>query len=410
MQRLKIAICDDEKTNIYDSFHDNEGLKETFISQNFPEYDRLIESKLYGSKEEVKEAIDRGEFNYEIVITDINFGGETIPNDKMYEGLEILKIIKRYTPNTDIILVTAYSGQYSFDDIVKAHRNRMMDWLKKGKTAELVSYCLTCGQQRRRVGEGICRKCGDPLEKFWYELKKILNLTFKKWDRVKEMEEKLSQIKKALSPPELYEVTIMQKDFSEGPILATVSKKENPGTKITLELNPRIQGLVFLVLAEEAGRKFLDPRIIANRVNKLRELEEPIILNEEEHLKFIKAGSSPPCNLDSQRARNCETYCDALKLPEVCPFDYLLYLRYNLRRFTAENVRTHIKEIRNMIFSKVQEQAGDKKLTRCIYSGLDIFCSLLDPIRVVCKICRNDFIIHTPRGYGLAAKVRHNEE
>lgn len=443
----KILICDD-----VEHLHE---LIPRFLKEYFPkQHEKCIFAHCYGKDEveeileeslkenpnkdilykkvkgyrdvAIKQEIEKGVFPYDVAILDINLGAR----GGKFGGVHIFNsLAQNFSPPNQVRVILKTFHDYDPGEIVESVRKGAIHWVWEGRSEaeEKISRCLDCRWEVPDEDEDIyekglkakCKKCGAPLKRsifgYYDSFRRAFELVDKDFiirSQQRELKEKIAKIKEALSPPELYEVTIMQKDFSKGPILASISKKENPGTEITLELNPNIQGLVFLVLAEEVrrGRKFLSPRIIANRVNQLKEQEEPTILNEEEQIKFIKAEGHPPCNLDRQKARNCETYCDALKLPEACPFDYLFYPRYNLRRFTAENVRTHIKEIRNMVFLKVQEQVGDKKLTRCLYSGSDKFCSLSDPIRNICKICRNDFILHGPRGYGMAAKVKYDEE
>jgi len=174
---------------------------------------------------------------------------------------------------------------------------------------------------------------------------------------------------------------------------------------MSLELKPRVEGLVFLTLAENAGKRFLSPSAIAGRAAELREQEEPIPLDEIMRSGFIAPGVMPPCDFDLRKVRRCMTSCSALQLPNICPFDYLFYSRYNTSRLSAKNVRTHIKKIRKQIFGEMQKWAGEGKISRCVYWGSEQFCDLSDPIRDKCRICRNDIIMHTPKGYIMTADV-----
>jgi len=166
----KIAVCDDDKENLYTFFHDNEDRKITFMSSHFPEYDRHTESRYFVSAAQVQDCIDSGDFDFDLVITDVNFGGDSLPNDQMTEGLDILEMVKLYKSDLDVILVTGYSQEFTFDDIRQAFRRQPFDWLKKARTGESLFNCLTCGTPRSEGDELICRGCGDPLEKFQYDL------------------------------------------------------------------------------------------------------------------------------------------------------------------------------------------------------------------------------------------------
>jgi len=407
MLQFRISVCDDDALNLYAWFHENEGEEQTFMSLHFPEYDRITTSKLFKSFDEVRKFIEQGKFDYDLLITDINFGGDTVPNERMYEGLEILELVHRNYPNLPIILVTGYASYFAFDDVIRAHRNEMVDWLKKGGTGEQLFACLDCETHRSIVKETVCRKCGAPLVRFRYELNKLLKPIFRSLKQQKDLQEKLQKAREGSLPPSSYEVTVIQRDPVQGPIVVSVSEKKARSQlcRISLELKPRVEGLVFLALAESAGKGFLSPSAIVKRVAELREQEEPTPLDEVTRAEFIKPGMIPPCDFDLRKVRKCMTSCSALQLPDICPFDYLFYSRYDTSRLSAQNVRTHIKGIRKQVFEEMQKWAGEDKINRCVHWGSEQFCDLSDPIRDICRICRNDMIMHTPKGYIMTADV-----
>ncbi len=63
-------------------------------------------------------------------------------------GLELISLIKKYSPNTEIVLVSGYS---SMEDTVRAIKVGISDYLKKPFSVDEISFCLDRFEEREAI-------------------------------------------------------------------------------------------------------------------------------------------------------------------------------------------------------------------------------------------------------------------
>ena len=186
---INVLWCDDERT-YFNSFCQPQRFGKNFIQHHFPEFEHSLKVAFASGLREVEERyLRKNGFDFDLVISDVNFGEGLMVTDRQDEGVQILETLKQRYPELDVILVTQYSNALSVQTYIRAKKAGMVEWLEKSPQGGIPEVCRGPGKHNRQGAETICGICGEPFDPFWYELKKLLAPRLKYLTQMKKLED-----------------------------------------------------------------------------------------------------------------------------------------------------------------------------------------------------------------------------